>query len=171
MEEVGPGVVEATEIIPAPVAPAVMEYPEAPDLKTDFYQELDALQDTVSFVYELGFRLNLLLRGINPDAEEMSIQYAERSTDTPNQRADLGLKHQALGVPRRINWRTAGLDPNEVQEAVDEEARTAEPYPGGRPGLPARQPGVVVPAPNENPKVSITPDNAPKNESATAISN
>src|SRR5680860_411037 len=35
------------------------------DLKHDYYDEMDALQDTLSYVYELGFRLDLLLQGVN----------------------------------------------------------------------------------------------------------
>lgn len=130
------------------------------DLKQDYFDELDALQDNVSFVYELGFRLELLLHNINPDAEEFSVQFAERKTDTPNQRADLALKHQALGIPRRLVWSAAGLDPAEVQKHVDAEGEDYDPYPsaaGGR-GMP-------------QPRVSITPGNRPKGESATSVSN
>lgn len=128
------------------------------DLKRDYYDELDALQDTVTFGYELGFRLELLLRGINPDAYPLQVQFAERRTDTPNQRADLALKHQALGVPSPLVFRTAGLDPEEV-ERYREEDEARGPYPGGSP----------APAPGQ-PRVNVTPGNARKGESATSVS-
>lgn len=129
------------------------------DLKRDYYEELDSLQDTMAFVYQQGFRLDLLLHGINPDAEEFTVGYAERRTDTPNQLADLSLKYQALGVSPDLVWRSAGLDEKEViQHGIDWAART-DPYP--MPNLMARA----------APAVKITPGNRPKGESATAISN
>lgn len=127
------------------------------DLKRDYYDELDAVQDTVTFGYELGFRLELLLRGINPEAYPLTVQFAERRTDTPNQRADLALKHQALGVPSTLLYRTAGLDPEEVDRYRAEDDERNNPYPGS----PAPAPGA--------PRVSVTPSNARKGESATAI--
>ena len=130
------------------------------DLKQDYFDELDALQDNVSFIYELGFRLELLLHGINPDAEDFSVQFAERKTDTPNQRADLALKHQALGVPRPMVWSAAGLDPSEVQKHIDAAGENYDPYPGAAGG-----------AGRPQPRVSITPGNRPKGESATSVSN
>lgn len=129
------------------------------DLKRDYYEEIDALQDTVSWVYEQGFRLELLLAGINPDAYSFYIDFVERRTETPNQAADRALKYQALGVPAPLCWDTAGLDPTVVQAAVDAQAEAIDPYPAA----PDRQAGT--------PTVKITPGNAPKGESATAISN
>lgn len=130
------------------------------DLKRDYYDELDALQDTTTFAYEMGFRLELLLRGINPDDEDLSVQYAERRTETPNQRADLALKHQALGVPAPMLYRQAGLDPEEVQRTREETDEANGPYP---------QPNQIN-APAGTPRVSVTPGNARKDESATDIS-
>lgn len=126
------------------------------DLKRDYYDELDALQDTVSFAYELGFRLDLLLHGINPDADELSVQFIERRTETPNQRADLALKYQALGMPRELVWRTAGQDPAEVRKLLEN-----EPDPG------------PYPMPNHigMPGVRITPGNARKGDSGTSVTN
>jgi len=89
------------------------------DLKRDYYEELDALQDTLSWVYEQGFRLELLLNGIFPDAAGFSIGFAERRTETPNQAADRALKYQALGVPTPLYWDTAGLDTAVVQAVLD----------------------------------------------------
>ena len=80
------------------------------DLKRDYYDEVDVIQDTISFMYDQGFRLHLLLKGINPDDEDFTITFAERRTETPNQVADRALKlralvavHLALGrVPRLL---------------------------------------------------------------------
>lgn len=129
------------------------------DLKRDYYDELDALQDTITFAYEQGFRLELLLRGINPEAEEMTVQYAERRTDTPNQRADLALKYQALNVPGELLYRTAGLNPEEVGRLQDEEGQARGPYP---------EPNNIA-GNGAAPRVTVTPSNARKGESATNI--
>ncbi|HRY16411.1 MAG TPA: hypothetical protein P5330_11140, partial [Candidatus Competibacteraceae bacterium] len=131
------------------------------DLKRDYYEEIDALQDTLSWVYEQGFRLELLLAGLNPNAEPFYIRFIERRTETPNQAADRALKYQALGVPPPLCWDTAGLDPNVVQTAVDAQLERGDPYP-----LPN-----AITTSGGTPRVSITPNNAPKGESATTISN
>jgi hypothetical protein len=129
------------------------------DLKRDYFDEIDALQDTQAFAYELGFRLDLLLAGINPDAYDFEVVFAERRTDTPNQRADLALKYQAIGVDRGTAWDAAGLDPSVIRERLKEEAKNTDPYP---------DPGAYQDPPNR-PRVSVTPGNAPKGESATSI--
>lgn len=131
------------------------------DLKQDYFEEIDALQDTVSWVYEQGFRLELLLAGINPDATPFYIDFVERRTETPNQSADRALKYQALGVPATLCWDTAGLDPATVQAAIDAQAVATDPYPND----PAPPPA------GGTPTVKITPGNAPKGESATSINN
>lgn len=131
------------------------------DLKRDYYEEIDALQDTQAFVYELGFRLDLLLAGINPDAQEFEICFAERRTDTPNQRADLALKVQALGGSTETVFETAGIDPAREAERLNDQANDADPYPD------------ILPEESANsgkPKVSVTPGNARKGDSATTIS-
>ena len=130
------------------------------DLKRDYYEEIDALQDTVSWVYEQGFRLELLLAGINPDQIPFYIRFIERRTETPNQAADRALKYQALGVPAPKCWEVAGLDPAEIEDAVEKERLKGDPYPN---------PEAITPT-TPAPKVSITPGNAPKGESATTIS-
>ena len=129
------------------------------DLKRDFFDELDAMQDTASYVYRIGFELDLLLAGINPDAYTFDVQFAERRTDTANQRADLALKYQALGVGREIAWKAAGLDPSEVREQLEAESREDDPYPDP----------LNIGRPAGTPRVSVTPGNAPKGESATSI--
>lgn len=134
------------------------------DLKKDFFDELDAMQDNAAGVYETGFRLQLLLAGRNPDAYRFEVQFAERRTDTPNQRADLGLKYQALGASRETVLEAAGLNPADEQARLEKQRKAGDPYP--MPGMETPpMPGERRPAP----KVSVTPGNAPKGESATSI--
>ena len=127
------------------------------DLKRDYFEEIDALQDTQAFVYELGFRLDLLLQGVNPDSYDFSVQFAERRTDTPNQRADLALKFQALGASRETVWRTAGMDPAAELAQREAEASSNDPYP---------EPDNM----GSGPRVAVTPGNQRKGESSTTIS-
>jgi len=134
------------------------------DIKQDFFDELDAMQDTAAQAYEMGFRLDLMLAGINPDNFDFEIRFAERRTETPNQAADRALKLQAMAASRQTVWETAGLNPSRELEQRSAEAKSTAPYPdpegdqtGGNPS-----PGT--------PRVSITPGNRPKGESATSIS-
>lgn len=130
------------------------------DIKKDFFDELDSLQDLAAQLYEFGFRLDLLLQGINPDTYTFTVGFAERHTESLNQRADRALKYQALGVPDEMVWETAGLEPAAVRQQRDAESRDKDPYPDDDPGRPVRRP-----------RVSITPGNERKGESGTAISN
>lgn len=134
------------------------------DLKRDYFDEIDALQDTLAAAYEFGFRLELMLRGVNPDNYDLSVVFSERRTETANQRADLALKHQALGVPYENLWRTAGLDPAEIKAQREAERRDSDPYP--------EDPNDSDDEPEgrgRRPRVSVTPGNARKGESATDI--
>lgn len=141
------------------------------DLKKDWYEELHALQTVAASVYEEGFRLHLLLRGMNPDAYDFRVAFEERLTDTPNQRADHALKIQALGASRETVYETAGLNASAEVAAKKRERAELDPYPedvdeeddAGNP-IVARQPAGKS-------RVSITPGNAGKGESATSISN
>jgi hypothetical protein len=138
------------------------------DIKIDYFEEIDALQDTLSDAYEQAFRFDLLLQGINPEDFEFCVQFAERRTDTPNQRADLALKYQALGVPKEMVWDSAGLDASDVKDQIEAERNQTDPYPestaaGGTTTNPA--------PPRRAPVVSIVPNNRGKNESSTSISN
>lgn len=130
------------------------------DMKKDYFDEIDALQDTLSHAYYSGFSLDLLLQGINPESFAFDVTFAERKTDTPNQRADLALKHQAIGVPPMMVWDSAGLDPTEVAAQREAEAKRTDPYPDP----------MNIGAPAGAPRVSVTPGNARKGESGTAIS-
>lgn len=129
------------------------------DLKKDYYDEIDSLQDTQAFAYYQGFCLDLLLKGINPAQYDFNIVFKERRTDTPNQRADLALKYQALGFSQETTMEVAGLDPADEKQRIEDEAGDRDPYPPASTGQPARAP-----------KVSVTPGNARKGESATTIS-
>jgi hypothetical protein len=128
------------------------------DLKKDYFDELDSLQDTLSDVYEQGFRLELLLSGINPDAYEFEVQFAERLTDSANQRADLALKYKAIGAGNRLAWKTAGLEVEEVLLSRQEELDSTDPYPS----LDEASAGGA-------PNVSVTAGNRRKGESSTDI--
>lgn len=126
------------------------------DIKKDFFEEVDSVQDSQARVYDTGFRIYLLLKGKNPNAVNFKVNFAERRTDTPNQRADLALKLRALSLPNEMVWRAAGFDPSKVIKQLEAERRNKSPYPNGdEMGAPGR--------------VSITPGNQRKGESATTI--
>jgi hypothetical protein len=126
------------------------------DLKQDFFDELDAMQETLALAYEMGFRLDLLLQGINPDAYDFDVQFAERRTESLNQAADRALKLKALGVDYETAWKTAGLDPAEIRANLDAELDSRDPYP---------EDDDIVPAG----RVTITPRQGGSGESAVDI--
>lgn len=130
------------------------------DLKRDYFDEVDVMQDTLSFGYEQGFRLHLLLKGVNPDEHDFTITFAERRTETPNQTADRALKLQALGLSQGMVWEELGYDPSYVRSRKDWEAKNIDPYP---------DPNNIKPAGAAN--VKITPSNGRKGESGTSIGN
>lgn len=130
------------------------------DLKRDYYDEIDGMQDTLAYGYEQAFRFQCLLKGINPDDEDFCIEFAERRTETPNQAADRGLKLQALGFPAGMVWEELGYDPSYVRQRIEYERKNFDPYP---------DPAAIGPAGTG--KVSITPGNARKGESGTTIAN
>jgi len=125
------------------------------DLRRDFFDELDELQDEISMVYQTGFELELLLNGINPEDHDVQIIFAERNTETPTQRTDRALKQSAIGASQKTVWETAGLDPATELARRQEQIDSNDPYPED------------VNAGD----VKITPGNAPKKDSATSISN
>lgn len=126
------------------------------DLKRNYFDDLDFLQDELAYIYNMGFSLQLLLKGIAPDG--YTIKFAERRTETPTQAADRMLKWQALGIPPDITFEEIGLVPAEVQARRDAWDKTHDPYPEGAGG---DQPG----------RVKITPGNGRKGDSATSITN
>lgn len=136
------------------------------DLKRDYYEEIDSFQDTISFGYEFGFRLHLLLKGIVLDPSDTHVSFGERKTETPNQTTDRMLKWMALGMPKDMIWEEMGYNAQNIRQRLEEQKGRGDPYPGGvdHPGLRGEsRPGPAT--------VSITPNNAPKGESATSIRN
>jgi len=133
------------------------------DLKRDYFDELDAMQDTLSQVYRCGFELELLLAGMDPDNFDFEVVFAERKTDTPNQRADLALKYSALGLPKRMVWDAAGFDAEAVEQELEVERERSDPFPD--------ESAINPPQAGAGPgRVSVTPGNERKGESATTIS-
>jgi hypothetical protein len=128
------------------------------DLKRDFFEEVDALQDEQAYAYQLGFELQLLLDGMDPDNFDFTVQFAERRTETANQAADRALKLQALGASQQTALETAGLDAAQEEKRRKKEGANRDPYPE-----PTRI-GI-----RNKPNVSVTPGNQPKGESATDI--
>ncbi|MTD32393.1 hypothetical protein [Paludibacterium denitrificans] len=126
------------------------------DLKRDYFDEVDQMQDTMAWVYDFGFRLQLLLRGLNPDALQFTITFAERRTETLSQTTDRALKLKALGLPQSMIWEELGKNAAEVEQRRESDAKHYDPYP---------EPGNVGNAPT----VKITPGNGRKGESATDI--
>ncbi|MDP1886664.1 hypothetical protein [Polaromonas sp.] len=134
------------------------------DLKRDYYDEVDGIQDSLATGYMIAFRIHLLFKGIDPDTDEFALRFAQRRTETPNQVADLALKYIAAGLPEDMVYADMGLDPDYVRQKKEEQAARKDPYPpaGGDPGTGGGKPGT---------KVNVTPGNARKGESATSISN
>ena len=132
------------------------------DLKRSYYDEVDGLQDAMAASYAVAFRIHLLFKGIDPDVGEFTLRFAQRRTETPNQVADMALKYMALGLPDDMVYADMGLDPDYVREKRIEQAERNDPYPPAAQGAGRGQGGM--------PRVSVTPGNAPKGESATAVS-
>lgn len=125
------------------------------DLKRDYFDEVDQLQDVLAWVYQQGFRLHLLLKGIDADAEGFKVSFAERRTESLSQTTDRALKLKALQLPTSMVWEELGYNPEEVEARRKNDEKNYDPYPNA----------VVTP------RVSITPSNARKGDSATSISN
>lgn len=130
------------------------------DLKRDYYDEIDGLQDVLASAYALAFRIHLLFKGIDPAPDEFWLRFAQRRTETPNQVADLALKYMALGLPMDFIHSEMGLDPDAVRALKEIERKRGDPYP---------EPNAINPAGRVAPKVSVTPSNARKGESATYV--
>ncbi len=124
------------------------------DLTRDYYDEIDTIQDTISYGYDAGWRLHLLLQGINPDEVGYKLTFKERRTETPTQTTDRGLKLKAMGLPMGMVWEELGYDGAEVEKRRQWEDANLDPYPEGQ---------------GSGPKVSITPGNGRKGDSATAV--
>jgi len=131
------------------------------DLKRTYYDEVDGLQDSMAACYAVAFRIHLLFKGIDPGVDEFTLRFAQRRTETPNQVADLALKYMALGLPDDMVFADMGLDPDYVRAKRTEQAQRNDPYPPAAQSAGRGQGGM--------PRVSVTPGNAPKGESSTAI--
>lgn len=145
------------------------------DLTNQYYDEIDVLQDTISYAYQQGFRLQLLLQGINPDNFDFTVKFAERRTESPNQAADRALKWQSLGVPQPILHEQLGLDSSYVARRA-EAAAPAPPTGNGDPTADDTSESTstgeaVSEASASKPVVRIVPGGASKKESSTYISN
>lgn len=130
------------------------------DLKRDYFDEIDVMQDTLAYGYQQAFAMDLLLQGINPAEADFSICYAERRTETPSQASDRALKLQALGLPENMIWQELGYDPAYISAMKQHQANQVDPYPDDEEELP--QPPVAA-------RVSITPGNGRKGDSGTSI--
>lgn len=128
------------------------------DLKRNYYDDIDHLQDELAFVYDEGFQLHCLLNGIDPGSVNYTIKFAERRTESPTQTADRMLKLQALGIPPDMTFEEMGYDPADVAKRRDAWDKTHDPYPQGAGG-------------DTPPDVKITPGNGRKGDSATSIKN
>lgn len=133
------------------------------DLKNDYFDEVDGLQDALAAAYAMAFRIHLLFKGIDPATDAFTLRFATRRTETPNQVADLALKYVALGIPDDMVYADMGLDPDFVRQKKAEQAARNDPFPsaGEKPAADGKP----------MPRVSITPGNAPRGESATSIGN
>lgn len=136
------------------------------DLKRNYYEEVDNLQDVVAGAYAFAFRIHLLFKGIDPGPDEFTLRFAERRTETPGQVADLALKYMALAMPEDLIYSEMGFDADRVRAMKTAQATRNDPYPNPLKVGPDGQVQGAAAA-----KVSVTPGNAPKGESATAISN
>lgn len=139
------------------------------DLKKDYYEEIDELQDTLATAYQQGFALELLINGIDPAAHDFTVKFMERRTESRNQKADLALKYQAIGVSAQTVIKSAGLDPAVEQKIIEDERKKnikthADQHDQDPEGANDSNIG-------NKPTVTITEKNAKKNESATDISN
>ena len=138
------------------------------DLKKDYYEEIDAIQDVLADVYRAGFELELLLNGKDPAGYDFTIKFAERMTESPSQRADRALKQQSIGASQQTVLETAGLDPVKEKARIAEERKNPSDY-GLDQGL--DDDGEIDLDKPRGPQVSITPGNAKKGESQTSIAN
>lgn len=128
------------------------------DLKRDYYDEVDGVQDCLAGVYAFGFRIHLLFRGIDPAPDEFTLRFAQRRTETANQVADLALKYMALGLPDDWILEEMAIDPDRIARMRKNEAARGDPYPD-----PTRaNRGNAT-------RVSVTPGNARKGESGTSV--
>ena len=136
------------------------------DMKRQYYDYVDGLQDAQGGVYAFAFRIHLLLKGIDPGPDEFYLRFKTRRTESANQVADLALKWMALGLPDEWIQSEMGLDPQKIRAMKLKQANSTDPYPNplkiGADGQPQGGGGTS--------NVSVTPGNARKGESGTQVS-
>ncbi|KAF0812810.1 hypothetical protein IGB42_02653 [Andreprevotia sp. IGB-42] len=126
------------------------------DLKRDYYDEVDLMQDTIGFAYAQAFRIQLLMKGLNPDESEYTLTFAELRTETKTQTTDRALKLKAAGLPASMVFEEMGYDPITVERRQQADGARFDPYP--------------EPVPAAAPTVKVTPGNGRKGDSSTSIS-
>lgn len=136
------------------------------DMKRQYYDTVDGLQDAQGGVYAFAFRIHLLMRGIDPGPDDFYLRFKTRRTESANQIADLALKWMALGLPDEYIQSEMGLDPVKIRAMKLKQAKSKDPYPN-----PLRiRPDGGAPEGGSSQRVNVTPGNAPKGESATNVS-
>jgi hypothetical protein len=93
-----------------------------------YYEILEDVQELQADGYEDGFRLQLLLKGINADGYEWELKFKGRKVESDNQLADRMLKHMSLGIPPAMIWPQMGYDAEAVKTARDKAAKEKDPY-------------------------------------------
>jgi hypothetical protein len=133
------------------------------DLKRDYFDRLDSHQDVISWVYEQGFKLQILLSGRNPDAFDFHIKFAERLTTTPSQKMDMALKSSGLGTSKKTSFEIAGIDPILEKKRLDDEKNNDlyNSYPSEN----------EIHIKSRTPRATVVEDNDKKGESQTSIKN
>jgi hypothetical protein len=117
------------------------------------------MQDTLAQAFDHGFRLDLLLQGINPDNFTYDLVFAERNSESLNQKADRALKLKALGASSTTVFEAAGLDPDKELKNRKHEMDSGDPYPSQDVDL-------------DNPQnITVVEGNGRNGESQTAVSN
>jgi hypothetical protein len=98
------------------------------DMLAAYYEILEEIQEILADGYEEGFRLQLLLRGINADGYRWDLKFAGRKVESQNQLSDRMLKHRDLGIPKAMIWGQLGYDVDQVKQTREEEADEDDPY-------------------------------------------
>lgn len=93
-----------------------------------FYEILEELQEVLADGYEEGFRLQLLLLGIDADAFGWDFKFTGRKVESPNQLSDRLIKHSTLGIPPEMIWSQLGYNPDQVRAARAAAAAEEDPY-------------------------------------------
>ena len=99
------------------------------DALEGYFEFLEDVQEMLADAYEEGYRLQLLLKGINPDAAEWDFKFQARTVESESSKRDRLLKEKALGVPPSMLWPQMGYDAGKVKEIRDKDRDELEPYP------------------------------------------